>query len=196
MNLKKTLKIKDMAARNVNGIKGRREKEDKAHLDLIQANSEELADEIQQYICGGEASNKIENLIDMLDTIKLVQENGYESEFNAFLKQNEYDFIEFYPQDYTVRAVMNNSSIKFTLPDSIEGDFGDMEIKIGFNNKSASLYGVGAPWSFQLKSIVEEAMSKNLFDEVIEDVEAFGMALNTLIDDFFKWVNKNFPEEA
>jgi hypothetical protein len=196
MNIKRNLKIKDMAARNVNGIRGRRERENKAKAESTQQKSDTLADFINECICGGDDNGKkIEALIDVLDTARVIEEEGYGEELADFINRR-YAHISIYPVSMCISQERRVSNIDFTLPESIDGDFGDMEIKIETQNEPAvKLYGIGAPWN-QLVGRLAGEMDGGSFDHLIDDIKAFGEALDTLPDEFFAWVNENFPEEA
>ena len=195
MNIKRNLKIRDMAARNVNGIKGRRERENQAHESTLQEKCERLSEEIQNNVCGGESTKLIEELIDVLDTVKLIEEEGYGQELrNWFVK--DYDMVGLYPEYGRIDLKMHNRFIvRFTLPD-IEGDFVDMSIRLEMPGCSpVVLPGAGAPWVFALRPFVEK-LDDSDFNIVIEDVITIGEIFRVMPDDFFNWVNENFPEEA
>ena len=194
MNLKKHLKIKDMAVRNAAGIKARRERDDNARVQSVEAKCDRLVDALES-MCGGEEDyegNKIGALIDMLDTMKAIEEAHYTNELRSFT--NNYKFLSFYPEDKSISQDKSISTIIFTLPESLEDDFGDMEISIT-TRRNVKLYGAGAPWRVLVKPFAEN-MDDKAFDKLVDDVLSFSEVLNMLPNDFFAWVDKNFPEQA
>lgn len=193
MNIKKHLKIKDMAVRNAAGIKARRERDIENEKNVVENRCEELVNTIQEDICGGESTNKIEELIDMFDTMNVIIEEGYDIELDDFLAR--YEFLKFYPEENSILQEGHVANIEFTLPKDVEGDFADMKIKLKTYVYSAELYGIGAPWIEEVKPIIEDMNNKS-YPLLLEEVRKFGNTLNTLIDDFFAWVDKNFPEQA